>query len=113
MPRTSLFACVLLSLIAPLSGCMTSMQAIGPRFGAGQTQNLDRGSHPGPIPFGGVRLYGGLFAAEPSLYAEAALLTLDLPLSLAADVLLLPYTVPVALLSDDDEAASAPSVARR
>lgn len=81
-------------LLLALAGCGTVMDASGARWCS------DDG--PSPHVFGGVRgdwrmLSGDAFQA-PILFPLCAL---DLPLSLAGDLLLLPVTVPVALFSED------------
>lgn len=87
--RRRLAAAVLAAGVLVLPGCMSILQAT---------------SSDGPAVFGGVRLYGRVWAAafsdepaDPKLQFEPLdliFLTLDAPLSLAIDFVLMPVSIP-------------------
>lgn len=74
-----------LLLASLLAGCGTTIDTVSPH-------------ELGPRPYGGVRLDASMFSQAPELIP---LVLVDLPLSAALDTLLLPLTIPVALLADD------------
>ena len=97
MPRSLRALALTLLLASPLlsSGCATAGQ-----LAFGNT----------PAAFGGTRVCGRAFSysadqvlnkANPS-EASALLFLLDLPLSLAADIVLLPITIPLELSHEGD-----------